>query len=71
MKYLRRNELASVSGGLVESGVLYGTAVGVGLFALGALVTIATAGVAAPAIVALGLGALGTVANATAIVAAE
>ena len=70
IRELNRDELAEIGGGEVSSDTLYGVAVGVSLAVLGALATIATAGVAAPVVVTVSLGVLGTVANGTAIAAA-
>jgi len=64
-------ELKNTNGGAVSAEAIYGAAIGASLFALGALVTIATAGVAAPAVVATGLGVVGTVANGSAIAASQ
>lgn len=69
MNELTDTELHNINGGELSSDTVYATAVGVSLFALGALITIATAGAAAPAVVAIGMGVVGTVANGTAIAA--
>lgn len=67
---LTENEMYVIHGGAVSNDATYGAAIAVSVFALGALITIATAGVAAPAVVAIGLGVVGTAANASAIAVA-
>ncbi|MBA3850116.1 MAG: hypothetical protein C0502_08990 [Opitutus sp.] len=67
MKELNDIEMMHVHGGEVSSDTIYAAAIGVSVFALGALIVVATGGAAAPAVAVWGLGALGTAANGAAI----
>ena len=71
MNALTENEMMHVTGGEVSSDAVYGAAIGVSVLALGALLTIATGGAAAPLVAIWGLGVLGTGANVTAIAVSQ
>ena len=71
MNELTKAEMTVITGGEVSSDAVYGAAIGVSVLALGALITIATGGVAAPLVAIWGLGVLGTGANITALVSTQ
>lgn len=73
MKELNEHQLVDIRGGTVSSDTLYAAAIGVSIFALGALIVAATGGAGAaavPGLVSWGLGIVGTAANASAIAVA-
>lgn len=71
MNELTEKEMTHVVGGEVSSDTIYTAGITVSVLALGALITIASGGAAAPLVAIWGLGVLGTGANITAIAATQ